>query len=186
MPNRENFLQQLKHFGEKNDIPNVSWEGVSLLRFFLDLLRPKRVLEIGCANGFSTIVIADTIEKWGGTLLTTDISAPTFASAKKNFAKANLTNIDMRFGDALSVVSKKDAPFDLVFIDAQKNKTHEFFFLAEKILSEKGMILVDDVRKFPEKMEKFYELIKEKCDTWYFLEIPVEEGDAMVVARRKE
>lgn len=184
--NRSAFLEKLSVFGKRENIPNISWEGVVVLRFFLEIKKPKKVLEIGSANGFSGIIIADMLEEWGGFLLTTDVSKPSIESAKINFQKAKLENIEIRFGDALEICSKKDGPFDLIFIDGEKKRTHEFFQFAQKLLSKEGIIIIDDVRKFSQKMELFWRLFSQEQTNWDWIEIPVDKDDAMLVMIKKE
>lgn len=179
--NRNIFLQELKRHGERENIPNISWETATILRFFLSLVKPKKVLEIGCANGFSTVFIADILEEWNGTILSLERSIPSLAQAKENVQKAQLHNVSFRFGDALELLEPEDEVFDFIFIDAEKKMTHLFFEMGEQFLASGGIVFIDDFRKFPEKMAPFYKMLEEKKETWEMVEIPTEEGDAVMV-----
>jgi len=179
------YFTDLKQFGEEQNIPNISWICVNVLHFFLDLRKPKKVLEMGCANGFSSVVIADSLEKWNGKLLTGDVSEPSLESAKKNAEVCRLTNIEFRFGNILETIQKEDGPFDLIFIDAQKSWTHKFFIFAETLLADDGIIVVDDTKKFPDKMKSFHNHIARKKDEWSWFTVP-EPDDAIMVFTRKE
>lgn len=184
---RQDFLQALKEFGEQENIPNISWTGVDTLRFFLEVQRPMRVMEIGCANGFSSIVIADMLEQWGGELITCDVSAPSIASAKENWKMCGLQNIEVREGSALEVFERDEEKFDCIFIDGQKSWTHKFFEMAAQKLSLQGVIIVDDTKKFFEKMKSFKNLVEKEKNNWIFFEIPEEdEEDALMVFTRKK
>jgi len=156
---RESFLHKLKSFGEQEQIPNISWTAVNLLRFLLSKTKPKRVLEMGCANGFSSIVIADMLEQWNGKLLTGDVSLPSLKSAISNAHACGIQNIEFRFGNILETVDTSDAFFDCIFIDAQKSWTHSFFSFAKTLLSPSGIIIVDDTQKFPDKMKSIHNLV---------------------------
>lgn len=180
---RTEFLYKLKSFGEEFGIPNISWTGVAVLEFFLHLLQPKKVLEIGAANGFSGMIMAKELEKWGGNLLTTEISIPSFHTAQKNFDAASFQNIEIRLGDALQTINENDAPFDMIFIDGQKSWTHKFFAFAETMLSDNGVIVVDDVRKFPDKMQSFWNFLEREKHKWIFFE--VKDGDDGILVIRK-
>ena len=183
---REEFLMKLKSFGEQENIPNISWTGVDTLRFFLEIKKTKKVMEIGCANGFSTIVIADMIEKWGGKVVTCDVSTPSIASAQANWAACGLQNIEVREGSALEVFEEeKEGSFDFIFIDGQKSWTHKFFTMAAQKLSPSGIIIVDDTKKFADKMKSFKNLISKEKEKWIFFEVP-EEDDALMVFTRRE
>ncbi len=181
---RTEIFTYLKQFGEEHTIPNISWICVNVLQFFLQLQHPKKVLEMGCANGFSSCIIADQLEQWNGTLLTGDISEPSLESAKLNAQICNLTNITFRFGDIIQTIHPEDGPFDLIFIDAQKSWTHKFFRFAETLLSEKGIIIVDDTKKFPDKMKSFHNHIQREQEKWNWFTIP-ESDDAIMVFTKK-
>jgi predicted O-methyltransferase YrrM len=183
---RTKFLQKLRIFGEEQNIPNISPTGEDVLRFFLQLKKPKKVLEIGCANGYSSCVIASEIEKFSGTLLTGDVSEPSLESAKINAQMMKLHNIEFRFGDALKVFTQDDGPFDLIFIDGQKSWTHKFFQFAAPLLAKNGIIIVDDTQKFTDKMKSFKNLIEREKENWNFFSIPDSKDDAMMVFARKE
>lgn len=182
---REEFLEKLKNFGEKENIPNISWTGTHALRFFLEMKKPKKVMEIGCANGFSTIVIADYLEKWGGRLITCDVSTPSIASAKENLRVAKIENVEIREGSALEVF-EDESDFDFIFIDGQKSWTKKFFCMAEEKISPAGIIVVDDTEKFPEKMKSFQNYIAcdAKKEQWNYFRIP-EKDDALMVFWRR-
>ena len=181
---RTEIFVNLKKFGTEQNIPNISWICVNVLQFFLDLKKPKKVLEMGCANGFSSCVIADQLEKWDGKILTGDVSKPSLESAKLNAKVCNLQNIEFRFGDILQTIRKEDGPFDLIFIDAQKSWTHKFFVFSEILLSENGIIIVDDTQKFPDKMKSFHNHIKRESEKWSWFTVP-ETDDAIMVFTRK-
>jgi len=181
---RRDFFRDLKKHGEENNIPNISWTGVSLLRFLIATSKAKKVLEMGCANGFSSIIIADALEAHGGTLLTGDISEPSFSQAKENAKKINCSNIEFRFGDILKTVSLNDGLFDLIFIDAQKSKTHLFFDFAKTLLSNDGIIVIDDTKKFAHKMETFHKHFEKEKNDWNWFLVP-EKDDAILVMTKK-
>jgi len=181
---RDEILFLLKQFGDSHNIPNISWTGVNVLKFFLQLRKPKKVLEIGCANGFSSCVIADQLEKWNGELLTGDVSIDSIESAKLNAEVCGLKNIEFRFGDILQTVNREDGLFDLVFIDAQKSWTHKFFMFAENLLALNGVIIVDDTQKFPDKMKSFYNYIERKKDSLAWFTVP-EIDDAIMIFVKK-
>jgi predicted O-methyltransferase YrrM len=60
---RQEFLKTLKKYGEENDIPNVSPENAIFLRKLIKENNTQHLLEIGSANGYSTIQFADELEK---------------------------------------------------------------------------------------------------------------------------
>jgi predicted O-methyltransferase YrrM len=62
---RQQFLKRLKIHGKENDIPNISPENATFLRKLIRKNNTSHLLEIGSANGYSTIQFADELEKIG-------------------------------------------------------------------------------------------------------------------------
>jgi len=148
------FLADLKQYGIDNDIPNVTEKGGRYLNELVKEVGAKRILEIGTANGYSTIWMAEAVKQNGGRVTTIDFSEPTFAEAKENFKKTGFDSvIDMRFGNALSVLPtiKEPATFDFVFVDGQKAHYHDFWHLIQPRLAQKVTVVFDDVIAFAEK-----------------------------------
>ncbi len=176
----QTLLQNLKEEGEKRNIPNISFQTGEILQFLIQIIRAKNVLEIGCANGFSTIFLAAVAEKIGGKVVTCDISLPSFREAQKNVKSASLSDIvEFRFGDGRNICIKKEN-FKFIFIDAQKDKTHEFFEYGIRFLSPDGVICIDNARKFPQKMSLF-DTLKSQTKDFIFFDIFISEHDAMTL-----
>lgn len=61
--NITNFLKQLKQYGEKNNIPNISEKNAEFLKSLIQEKNCKNILEIGTANGYSSIQFASLLQK---------------------------------------------------------------------------------------------------------------------------
>ena len=147
---------------------------------------PKHVLEIGSANGISSIVIADCLEKWEGELWTCDRSKPTFQQAQENFTKAELSNIHAFFGIAPDILQEMpQKTFDFVFLDAEKKRTLSFFKAIIPRLSRIGCVLLDDAGLFPKKMQSFFDFLEKEKSIWKWQDIPAEKGDKMMLIQRR-
>lgn len=100
-------------------------------RFLYDLIVRKgytRVLEIGTSTGHSGIWEAWALSKTGGSLVTVEIEEFRHLAAVRNFRAAGVDGlIDARLGDARAIVDELDGPFDLIFLDADKNWTLNYF-----------------------------------------------------------
>jgi predicted O-methyltransferase YrrM len=82
----------------------------------------KRVLEIGTSTGRSGIWMAWALSKTGGRLTTIDIDEGRYREALRNFSEAGVSDfISARLGDAHDIVPRLDGPFDMVFVDADKD-----------------------------------------------------------------
>ena len=179
---RVKFLQELKKFWEQNDIPNISLENAKFLRGILRMRRPKRMLEIGTANGFSAINFWDELEKFWGKLITIEFSPNSQWIAKENIAQAELEKtIDSLLWNALDIIPRLEGEFECVFIDGMKRRTKDFFELIWDKVPESGVVIVDDVIKFREKMMGFWEMLEERQIEYTILPIDEDDGILFIV-----
>jgi predicted O-methyltransferase YrrM len=101
---------------------NVPAEDGRALHDLVVSRRFTRALEVGTSTGHSAIWIAWGLSKTGGRLVTIDIDEGRYREAIKNFAAAGLSPfIDARLADAHELVPRLEGPFDLVFLDADKD-----------------------------------------------------------------
>jgi len=114
----EDFLE--KHWDNWRDL-NISLdEGKALYDLILENKYTK-TLEIGASTGHSGIWIAWALSKTGGELITIEINQHRCDQALENFAEAGLSEyIDIRIGDAHTIVPQLAGPFDFIFCDADK------------------------------------------------------------------
>lgn len=99
--NLKNFLQKLKTYGEKTNVPNITEANAQFLHFLVRQKKPTSLLEIGTANGYSTIWFADALKPFNGTITTLERSSPTYQEAIKNFDRAGFSeDIYPLYGDA--------------------------------------------------------------------------------------
>lgn len=167
------------------NIPNISEQTAEILHFFIKLHQPKNLLEIGAANGYSTIQIASVLEEIGGKMTSYEISEPAFYKAKENIEKAGLNQIvDIHFGDALELLKNSKQKFDFIFLDARKAHYHLFWELIKSIMSNNALVIVDDVIKFSEKTKEFSTIIEGEKDFMNIV-IPVDGDDGVMLIRRK-
>lgn len=128
---------------------NVTPPQGKLLHLLAKMLDAKRVLELGTLGGYSTIWLARALPA-GGRLVTVECDPKHAAVAEKNFERAGLIDkIDLRIGKAIEVLPQLAAegagPFDLVFIDADKPSTVDYFQWALKLTRPGSVIVVDNV-----------------------------------------
>jgi predicted O-methyltransferase YrrM len=126
---------------------NVAPNQGKLLQLLAQLHGAKRILEIGTLGGYSTIWLARALPK-DGRLITLELDAKHAEVAKRNIARANLsTLVDIRVGKAVETLArlKKEnvAPFDFIFIDADKPSNPEYLTWSLK-LSRPGTVIVAD------------------------------------------
>lgn len=142
------LLEELakKTFDERNDKKMLSgyYQG-RVLAMISQLVRPRRILEIGTYVGFSALCLAEGLTD-DGKIVTLDVQPETDVIAKSFFARSEFADkIDSRLGFAVDVIPKLDETFDLIFIDADKPNYSNYFDLVFPKLRIGGLIVADNV-----------------------------------------
>jgi predicted O-methyltransferase YrrM len=115
------------------------------LSLFTKLIRAKSVLEIGTYTGYAALCFAESVGL-DGFVDTIDINEETTEMAKEYAEKANLNNqINFYVGDAMDILPNLDKKYDLVFIDADKQRYQSYMDLIYPKLEKGATILVDNV-----------------------------------------
>jgi predicted O-methyltransferase YrrM len=110
------------------------------LFLFARALRAQRILELGTLGGYSTICLA----RAGGRVTTLEVSPEHAAVATKNIARAGVAErVDVIVGPALATMRTLSGPFDLIFIDADKESYPEYL-TASVALSRPGTVIIAD------------------------------------------
>jgi predicted O-methyltransferase YrrM len=109
------------------------------------MIKPQRILEIGTYTGYSAISLAEGLQE-DGKLITIDINEELEERVRNYFATSSYSNkIDYRIGNAVEVIPALDETFDLVFIDADKERYSVYFDLVIDKVRNGGFILADNV-----------------------------------------
>ena len=116
-----------------------------LLQFLCQMLKPKRVLEIGTYTGFASICIARGLPE-GGRLVTIEADEEYEGVIRRYLSKARVENrVALMIGDAKTVIPTLPDTFDLVFVDADKISYSKYFDLVIDKVASGGFILADNV-----------------------------------------
>jgi caffeoyl-CoA O-methyltransferase len=136
---------------EESNIPpiSVSANQGKFLQVMAKVCRAKKILEIGTLVGYSTIWMARALPK-DGKLVSLEFEPLHAKVARQNIERAGLSNlVDIRVGRALDllpqIVSDKEGPFDMIFIDADKTPYKEYFEWALKVSHPGTLIIADNV-----------------------------------------
>jgi predicted O-methyltransferase YrrM len=117
----------------------------SLLKSLITLNSSKKVLELGTYTGYSSLCMAESLPE-DGKVVTIDKNKKINEVAKEYWSKSSHSNkIEALFGDGLKVLETIDEKFDLIFIDADKRNYINYFNRCIELLSDKGIIVVDNV-----------------------------------------
>ena len=119
------------------------------LHLLARLTGARRILEIGALGGYSTIWLGRALQP-GGKLISLEVSPAHAAVARANLANAGLADcVEVLVGPALETLPRLLAqggdPFDMVFIDADKNNYPGYLEFALKLTRSGGLIVADNV-----------------------------------------
>ena len=147
IPDRGAFLTELR---QKSALPEsyapiVQKETEQLIITLLQMIKPKRVLEVGTAVGYSAILMADNLPE--------DSSIITIERYKKHadiavdniFASGYEKKIRVIEGEAAEVLQWLDGGFDFIFLDAAKGQYIEFLPDILRLLNPGGVLLSDNI-----------------------------------------
>jgi caffeoyl-CoA O-methyltransferase len=106
--------------------------------------KARRVLEIGTYSGYSALSMAEALPD-DGVVITCDVWEEANEMAKRYAAESpHGHKIDFRLGPALETIETIEGPFDLVFIDADKENYVNYFHATLPLLAERGLIALDN------------------------------------------
>lgn len=116
-----------------------------VLSMISKLVNPMTILELGTFTGYSTLCLAEGLQK-DGKIHTVDINEELSDFQRKYFDKSRYgKNIIQHTGNALAIIPSLNSKFDLVFIDADKPNYSNYFHLIIDKLNTGGIILSDNV-----------------------------------------
>ena len=139
------LVQEIAREAAASYVPVIRKETASLLKTLVALKRPRRILEVGTATGYSALVMArhmppdcriTTIEKYEKRI----------PVARANFARAGEEGrITLLSGDAAQLLRELSGPFDFIFMDAAKGQYIHFLPEVLRLLPPGGVLVSDNV-----------------------------------------
>jgi predicted O-methyltransferase YrrM len=142
-PERGEVMREMEAVAERDSVPIVQWETGRLLGALCRALDPV-VLEVGTAIGYSTLHMAEQLER--GRVVTLELDPRRAAQARDYLERAGVADrVELVEGDALETIGRLEGPFDLLFVDAAKGEYPRYIELAEPKLSERAVLVVDNL-----------------------------------------
>ena len=140
-----NNLMKIKQKALEEHIPIIMDDTLEVIGNVLKENKPRRILEIGTAVGYSAICFSKFLAD-GGKIDTIERDNERIKEAKKNIKDMNLEKVIHIFeGDAVEILPTLNEKYDMVFIDAAKGKYPFFLKEALRMLSKNGMIFADNI-----------------------------------------
>lgn len=139
------FLEELYLEARRDRVPVIRRETQSLLKTLLVLHRPARILEIGTAIGFSSILMARANPVYCR-IVTIENYEKRIRAARENIRRAGLENqITIAEGDAAVRIRELADPFDFILLDAAKGQYIRYLPDLKRLMAEGGVLLADNV-----------------------------------------
>ena len=194
------LLNEIEKEAKRDFVPIIRREMQSFLKVLLSLKEPKRILEVGTAVGFSTLLFCeygpegvhvDTIEKYEKRI----------PIARENFRRAGReADITHYEGDPAEILKEISGPYDFIFMDAAKGQYIHFLPQVQRLLVPGGVLVSDNVLQDGDLIESHYaverrnrtihkrmrEYLYELIHSSAFLTSILPLGDGVTVSVRKE
>lgn len=155
---------------------NIPRKTAVLINTFIKMMGVKNALEIGTSNGYSGIWIAKALKNTGGKLTTIEYYDKRQSVAIENFKKCGVNDIIRPLqGSACDILASLalDEKFDFVFIDANKREYVKYFELIKPHLTEKALIIADNITSHAEKVQTFIDAVDADDEFQYeIVEVP--------------
>lgn len=153
------LLEQIEKEALSADVPIIRKETQNCLKLLLALQKPKRILEVGTAVGFSAILMK-TYNPVECTVTTIENYDKRIPIARANFKRADMEDILLLEGDAAEVLKELKGSYDLIFMDAAKAQYIYFLPDVLRLLEENGMLISDNVLQDGDIIESRYAVIR--------------------------
>ena len=178
---RRDFIERFQRIGI-----NTTPGDARFLRILIEGSRAKSGLEIGVATGYGAMSMGLGFERNNGHLTSVDVSAEMVTTARANLRKMELQQtVTVVKGAALKVIPRLPGPFDFVFLDALKQEYLAYFRAIEPKLKPKSIIVADNVIRFADAMQDFFQAVNDdpKCQS-VVIRASEDKGDGMLVIYR--
>ena len=146
IPTRSEQVLKMEQYAKEHNVPIMDLTGMETLLSYVRLKKPKRILEVGTAIGYSAIRMALACEN--AEVISIERDEERYNIAKDNVRSFHLeSRITLLFGDANELQTQVEnyAPYDFIFIDAAKGQYQNFFDHYSSMLSPDGIIVTDNV-----------------------------------------
>ncbi len=137
-------IEQLKQYARERYIPIMLDDAKELLYETVQKCKPRRILEIGTAIGYSGIIMLSACDE--AKLNTIEVSEASARLAKANFEEWGMSDrVNIFIGDARDIVPQLTGEYDFVFMDGPKGQYETFFPYLTELLSVGGTLVCDNV-----------------------------------------
>ena len=190
-------IEQIKEKALNEHIPIIMDDTLEVVGKVLEELKPEKILEIGTAVGYSAICFSKYLSE-NGRIDTIEREESRIIEAKINVKDLKLEEkINIISGDAVEILPTLNEKYDAIFIDAAKGKYPFFLKEAIRMLSDKGIIIADNIlykgytlsdynkHKQRTAVRGLREYLKELEENEELTTELLEVGDGLTITKRK-
>ncbi|MCU9592928.1 O-methyltransferase [Caldibacillus thermolactis] len=201
LPKRTNLFQEIEQLAKDNHVPIMDPYSMETVLQILRIFQPTKILEIGTAIGYSALRMSDATN---AQIVTIERDEERIKTAEAYIEKANKSDqIVLLKGDAFDLLNevRTHGPFDCLFIDAAKGQYKRFFENFTPFLSNRSLIITDNVlfkgfvyeyetenkrlQKLGKKINQFNDWLINHPD-YHTVILPVGDGIAITVKKVNE
>lgn len=152
-PGNTPFLDQIEHEAKETNVPIIRTQTQGLIKFLLAVRKPMSILEVGCAIGFSALLMSEYAPE-GCRITTIENYEKRIPIARENFRRAGREGeITLLCGDAADILKDLTGSYDFIFMDAAKGQYINFLPDVVRLLGKGGILLSDNVLQDGEVIE---------------------------------
>ncbi len=184
-PKLDARLQALRQKAQEVRDPTAEDDTLNYLLMTIEQIKPKRILEIGTAEGLSAIAM---LQNSNATLTGIELDSNRAQTARAHFAEFGVAErVTLYEGDAGEILPCLTGAYDLIFMDGPKVQYRRYLPECKRLLREGGVLLSDDILLFgwvtgeeevPQKRRMLVEHIRE------YLQILAEDGELVTSVLR--
>ena len=165
-----------------DEVPIIRKEMGNLLKVLLQLVQPERILEVGTAVGYSSILMSENMPH-DCTITTIENYDKRIPVAKNNFKRAGKEDvITLIEGDALEVLKTLDGPYDFIFMDAAKGQYINYLPDIKRVLRKGGLLISAVTRRNRTIHARIREYVYELTHSEDFVTSIVPIGDGITLS----
>ncbi len=178
---REDAAQRAAGLPSSQRTRNIDRNSGRFISMLARTMNAQAILEMGSSNGVSTIWFALAAAETGGRVTGTELLPERAAEANRNLAEAGLGSVsEVIPGDARKTARSLSGPFDIVFIDAEKEDYPDHFLAALPLVRSGGVILSDNV--VSHDVSTYQAMLRDRDDV-DTVTLPIERGIEFTVKR---
>lgn len=138
-------LERIKIRARENYVPILQDASLEFIELMLSIAKPKSILEVGTAVGYSALCFSRHLEE-GGKIVTIELNESMVKEARENIRDNDMEDvIEVIHSDAYEYMKTLDEKFDIVFIDAAKGQYMKYLEEAMRLTKSGSVIIADNV-----------------------------------------